>query len=410
MSAPEEKELQILVVDDSTSYRRLLARHLQNWGSYQILEAANGVEALEVIKTHSIGMVISDWEMPGLNGEQLCRAVRDAGLDHYVYFILVTSRSTAEDLVLGMDAGADDFLSKPIDQQELRVRLRAGERVLRLEAGLAEKNRSLNAAYQLIENDLKTAARMQQSLLPQEKLDIGHIKCEWFFQPSLFVSGDMLNFFRLDHEHVGFYSVDVSGHGVQSAMLSVTLTRFLSHSGSGLLKKKTADFPYYRITPPSEVIAELNAQFQMTGNNSMYFTIVYGVLNIWTGEGRLTRAGHPRPVIVHADGTMDIIEDGGLPVGFIEDTEYHDTDFILRENSRLYLYTDGITECENTGNELWGEDRFFAALREHHKVDLVETLSSLQTSLQAWKGPHRTGFTDDISLLAVDFGLVPGMH
>lgn len=405
MSAPEEeKKLQILVVDDSTSYRRLLVRHLLNWGSYQIIEAENGIQALDIIKTHSIGMVISDWEMPGLNGEQLCRAVREAALEHYVYFILVTSRSTAEDLVLGMDAGADDFLSKPIDQQELRVRLRAGERVLQLEAHLAEKNQRLNAAYQLIENDLKIAARMQQSLLPQDTLNIHNMSCEWFFQPSLFVSGDMLSFFRLDHEYIGFYSVDVSGHGVQSAMLSVTLSRVLSHgSNNGLLKRKIDDFPYYRVTPPSEVVTELNSQFQMNSHNSMYFTIVYGVLNIWTGAGKLTRAGHPHPVVIHADGSMDVIEDGGLPVGFMDDAEYHDTDFQLRAGSRLYLYSDGITECENGTGQQFGEDRLFRVLCERQGLALGEVLSELQTDLASWKGLSKSGFSDDVSILALDF-------
>lgn len=404
INAPQEKKLQILVVDDSTSYRRLLARHLQNWGNYQILEAENGLQALEIIKAHSIGMVISDWEMPGLNGEQLCRAVREAALEHYVYFILVTSRSTSEDLVLGMDAGADDFLSKPIDQQELRVRLRAGERILQLEAHLAEKNQSLNAAYQLIENDLKIAARMQQSLLPQDTLNIHNINCEWFFQPSLFVSGDMLSFFRLDHQYIGFYSVDVSGHGVQSAMLSVTLSRVLSHgSNTGLLKKKIDDFPYYRVTPPSEVVTELNSQFQMTSHSSMYFTIVYGILNIWTGEGQLTRAGHPNPVVIHADGLMEVIKDGGLPVGFMEEAEYYDTDFRLRAGSRLYLYSDGITECENNTGQQWGEERLFNVLRERRDLPLVQVLSELQAELANWKEVGKSGFSDDVSILALDF-------
>jgi sigma-B regulation protein RsbU (phosphoserine phosphatase) len=398
------KKLPILIVDDSTSYRRLLARHLNSWGNYTIFDAEDGIQALKIIKEKNIGIVISDWEMPNMNGPELCRAIRETTL-HYVYFILVTSRGTSEDLILGMEAGADDFLTKPINQQELRVRLRAGERILQLEARLEEKNQSLNQAYQLIENDLKAAAEMQTSLLPEEELSVDHIQCKWFFQPSLFVSGDMLNFFRLDHEYIGFYSVDVSGHGVKSAMLSVILSRVLSHgSTNGLVKRKINDFPYYSITPPAEVVTELNAQYQMTINNSIYFTMVYGILNIWTGEGKLTRAGHPRPIIVHKDGRVVVIDEGDVPVGFISEPNYQEIPFHLEQGSRLYLYTDGITECENLHEEVFGEDKMISLLKDHHQYSLSHTLNDLQQQLLAWrKNIAKKGFDDDVSMLAIHF-------
>ena len=107
----------ILIVDDSTSYRLLLMRHLKAWGDYEILQAEDGLKALELIKSRRVGMVISDWEMPNINGLDLCKAVREFS-PHYIYFILVTSRGTADDLILGMEAGADDFLTKPINQQD----------------------------------------------------------------------------------------------------------------------------------------------------------------------------------------------------------------------------------------------------------------------------------------------------
>jgi sigma-B regulation protein RsbU (phosphoserine phosphatase) len=400
----EERELQILVVDDSTSYRRLLSRHLQNWGGYKVVEAEDGTQALEMIISKNISMVISDWEMPGLNGPELCQAIRDAALSHYVYFILVTSRGSTEDLIIGMEAGADDFLTKPIDQQELRVRLRAGERILKLEEQLEEKNQRLNEAYKLIEADLKAAADMQQSLLPQGDIHIDNIDCKWFFQPSLFVSGDMHSYFKLDHDHMGFYSVDVAGHGVKPAMLSVTLSRFLSHgSSNGLLKKIDSTGTSYIITPPSVVVSELNAQFQMTRQDSTYFTIVYGVLNIRTGKGQMTRAGHPHPIIVHENGQMVVMTDGGLPVGFIENPEYENSEFELLTGSRLYLYTDGITECENKDEQLFGEDRLLHLLHDRRYMALEPALNVLQADLLAWRDPKKTDFNDDISMLAIGF-------
>jgi sigma-B regulation protein RsbU (phosphoserine phosphatase) len=393
----------ILVVDDSTSYRRLLSHPLRQWG-YTVLEAEDGQQALNMLCKQHIGMVISDWEMPELDGPELCRAVREANLDHYVYFMLVTARGSAEDLVLGMDAGADDFLTKPINPQELRVRLRAGERILKLEAGLAERNKKLDDAYQLIENDLKAAAKLQRSLLPSADRRIENMQCRWLFLPSQYVSGDMHNYFQIDANHMAFYSVDVSGHGVKPAMLSVTLNRLLSHgSSAGLLKQATNEAPFYRLVPPNEVIEQLNAQFQMSADDSTYFTIVYGIFNIHTGMGSLTRAGHPTPLIIHANGETDRLDNGGLPIGMVEDVQYENESFQLLAGSRICLYTDGITECERHDGEQYGEDRLHAFLLEQQPHSLDQVLHQLQGVLEEWRGLARACFDDDVSILMLSY-------
>lgn len=393
----------ILVVDDSTSYRLLLSRPLRQWG-YTVHEAEDGKQALEMICQQRIGMVISDWEMPELDGPELCRAVRQANLDHYVYFMLVTARGSAEDLVLGMDAGADDFLTKPINPQELRVRLRAGERILKLEAGLAERNKKLDDAYQLIENDLKAAAKLQRSLLPSADRRITNMDCRWLFLPSQYVSGDMHNYFQIDADHMAFYSVDVSGHGVKPAMLSVTLNRLLSHgSSTGLLKRTINEPPYYDLVSPHEVIEQLNAQFQMSADDSTYFTIVYGLFNIHTGHGTLTRAGHPSPIILHADGQSERLDGGGLPIGMMEDAYYENESFQLLAGSRICLYTDGITECERQDGEQYGEDRLHAFLLTQQSHPLDRLLIELQQQLEAWRGSASSCFDDDVSILMLAY-------
>jgi phosphoserine phosphatase RsbU/P len=393
----------ILVVDDSASYRLLLSRPLRQWG-YQVFEANDGQEALDLLKQEHIHLVISDWEMPELNGPQLCHTIRHANLSWYVYFILVTARTTAADLIAGMEAGADDFLTKPINPQELRVRLRAGERILKLESRLEEQNLRLKDAYQLIEKDLQAAAVLQRSLLPSTNHQIPHIDCQWFFLPSMFVSGDMHNYFQLDQHHMGFYSVDVSGHGVKPAMVSVAVSRLLSHgSYSGLLKKEISEPPYYELTSPAEVVSRLNEQFQMTQEYSSYFTMVYGVLNLDTGEGLLTRAGHPTPLIVHQNGDIEYLSEGDLPVGIMEHADYYNYPFRLLAGSRMYLYTDGITECEKDDGTLYGEDQLAAFLQKRSALSTSDTLQQLQHVLKQWRGEQHASFDDDVSMLVLSF-------
>src|ERR1700761_7109317 len=128
----------ILLVDDAPVGRLLSATFLRRCG-YEVLEASDGQQALEILSREQISLVISDWVMPNVSGIELCRRIRATVSDHYTYLILCTSKGEKADLIEGMDAGADDFLVKPISQEELRVRIRAGERVLHLEHGLAER-------------------------------------------------------------------------------------------------------------------------------------------------------------------------------------------------------------------------------------------------------------------------------
>ncbi len=129
--------MHVLIADDDSVSRRLLQSYLQKWG-YEVTAARDGAEAWDLFEKGSFPLIITDWMMPELDGPGLLRRVRSAGRPGYVYAMLVTAKSEKEDLVEGMDAGADDFLTKPFDRDELRVRLRAGERIIRLEQNVRE--------------------------------------------------------------------------------------------------------------------------------------------------------------------------------------------------------------------------------------------------------------------------------
>ena len=134
--------MKVLVADDDPVSRRLLQNYLQKWG-YEVTVAVNGAEAWQFFEQNVFPVVISDWMMPELDGPDLIRRIRSRSNANYVYTILLTARSQKEDLVEGMEAGADDFVSKPFDRDELHVRLRAGERIIKLEQALKDQNRAL---------------------------------------------------------------------------------------------------------------------------------------------------------------------------------------------------------------------------------------------------------------------------
>jgi sigma-B regulation protein RsbU (phosphoserine phosphatase) len=169
----------VLVVDDSRAQRRVLASYLRQWG-YAIEEAESGAAALEICRREPPDLVMSDWMMPGMTGPDFCRAIRGMAFDSYVYFILLTSKSGKEDIALGLDAGADDFLTKPVNAGELRARIGAGARILEMERELTAKNRlvrstldELQALYDSLDSDLLEAKKLQQSLLSERYRDLG---------------------------------------------------------------------------------------------------------------------------------------------------------------------------------------------------------------------------------------------
>ncbi|WP_039058396.1 SpoIIE family protein phosphatase [Enterobacter sp. Bisph1] len=392
---------QVLIVDDSLIYRRLLANLLAQWG-YGVSEAENGEEALAMMAQTPFSMVISDWEMPVMDGLALCRAIRNIEFGHYVYLILLTARESADDLTEGFEAGVDDFLSKPVNQSELRARLHAGSRILALEASLAAHNNRLTQALSQIEQDLQVAARLQRAVLPAHQLRYEAWFADWLFLPSAWVSGDIFNIFPLDG-HLGFYFVDVAGHGVGAAMMSLAVARQFLH---GRVVERFLFDEQGGVASPADVVQMLNTRFCSEDAEVVsYFTLIYGVIDRQTGCGTLCQAGHPTPFIVSPDGRVRQMGNGGAPVGLLAEMCWEDTHFTLHEGERLCLFSDGITECEGADEEQFGDQRLQQWITQRRDHDIETLLTLFGEHLTQWRNPDggrdRT-MTDDVSLLIIE--------
>ncbi|MCP4490174.1 MAG: SpoIIE family protein phosphatase [Gammaproteobacteria bacterium] len=417
--------MRILLVDDDPSMHRLLTAMLRKMG-HEVIHANDGQEAWELLNNDNINFVLSDWRMPRMDGVELSKNLRKTEFSHYIYVVLFTGKDDTDDMVIAMEAGADDFLTKPVDARELEVCIEAGRRVLSLEASLREKNdelrfsnEALKASQERIQKDLQAAARIQQDLLPQYSPECDPIKFAWDLMPAEELAGDIFNFYLLDEHHVGFYMVDVSGHGIPAAMLSVHLARSLSAEPrpdslvrlstdeigqssvieEGLCKESTI----YR--EPKEVAARLNNQFQNDDESMLYFTMIYGVLDKRDGVGKLCQAGHPYPLICRHDGSVERLGSGGFPIGLVDDAYYEQLDFQLNSGDRLLLYSDGITECINPQKQDFGESNLANCLSICQKSSLRETVEYIKTKLAEWHHPGDANLhlRDDASLLAIEF-------
>lgn len=402
--------MRILIVGDSKIMRRTLETVVSSWG-YEVICATTGEEAWERVQEDSPGLVITDWMLPNMDGPTLCRHIRKAGQQQfYVYIILLTAREDTQSLVEGLQAGADDFVRKPINFQELRARVAAGERIVKLEQALRTQNlhlrqlsEQLRSAHAQIQRDLVLAGEIQRALIPQRDMMVQGIRFERMFCPSTHVSGDALNYFRLDEYHIGFYIIDVAGHGVAPAMMSVLLSRLLSPimSQGFLLKRTICEAPYYELVlPPSEVVRELNHQFQNDADNLPYFTMIYGVIDTDTRTLQFCQAGHPSPLYMARGASPQLLGEGGFPVGLLPVADYDSMTLSYGSGDRLFLYSDGITECANSEGEMFGPVRLQRFLAKTRDLPLGEVLRRLRKHMCEWHGGDL--FEDDISVLAIE--------
>jgi sigma-B regulation protein RsbU (phosphoserine phosphatase) len=400
--------MRILIVEDTIVARTMLERTLRKLG-YQVDSVSNSHDAMQLLLKEPIQFVITDWVMPGGDGPSLCREIREHHFLYYIYIILVTYMEGTESVIKGLESGANDFVRKPIQLDELHARIRAGERVLALEKALQDRNEelvklsnNLLAAQNLINRDLQTAANMQKKLLPASASVLLNVTIDWLFCPSAMVSGDIFNFFRLDESHVGFYALDVAGHGVSSAMFTLSLSRLLSPEiqHDSPLKRRSPEHPYYEIVPTASVMAILNAQFQTTTDNWLYFTIIYGIVDTVAKTIEMSQAGHPNPIYLPMNQAARFVGDGGFPIGITEEAIYDTIVLGYMSGDRLVLYSDGITECVGMDGEMFGEQRLLTCLEQNRSLPIQEVPKAINERIRAWRGNE--AYEDDISMLILE--------
>ena len=269
---------------------------------------------------------------------------------------------------------------------------------------LLKANEQLEFTSQAMKRDLQAAAELQQALLPVELPKFPGLHFAYRFRPSSDLAGDSLNVLPLDDRHVGLYILDVSGHGVAAALLSVTLTHMLAVAPdrSFLYQPATNNTSKYCLTPPAAVLSRLNRHFLSNSGVSRFFTMIYGILDKETGEFRYVAAGHLGPIHFSRCSAPGIGETGGIPVGLLASATYQEHAVTLSRGDRLYLCTDGITEAENDEEEEFGVERLLRTLDDNRDSTLGESLSSVMKRVAEWSAPATAA--DDASILAIERG------
>ena len=282
-----------------------------------------------------------------------------------------------------------EFTTRPVDYQGKRLVLVIIYDVTDLE----EKNLALKEKQKQIDQDLKAAAGIQKSLLPNIAPKFPNVKIAWKFKPCERIGGDIFNIHSPDNKHIGFYMLDVCGHGVSAALISVTVSQFIQNIRD-LLADETG------IVPPEKVLNRINKEFPFERFDS-YFTIIYMTVDLYDGCLTYSCAGHPPPVLIRSDKTLEILDHHGPIIGLSRGAPFGQASKCLQGGDKIVLYTDGILEISNSKKELYGRNRFYDTIKKSCGKPVQDTVSAIYKSVKNFGQDNKPD--DDISVLVVEY-------
>ncbi len=250
--------------------------------------------------------------------------------------------------------------------------------------------------------DLDAAAQVQAALLPTSPPDDDYRRFAWVYRPSAQLGGDLLNVFRLDDRHIGMYVLDVSGHGVQAALMSVAVARSLSPKPdrSSVVVRAGEDGTPAEIASPAEVARRLNALFPFESRMRQFMTLVYAILDARDATCRYVCAGHPGPILVRAGAPAVACHAPALPIGLADGTDYEEQTIRLESGDRLYFYSDGVIEEVSGAGEQFGPKRLESLVGAHRGMTLQGSVQDVLNAVLTWRGDAR--LRDDVSILAAE--------
>ena len=390
----QERPPILLVVDDDPDILRVVRFYLTKQ-DYHVHTASSGNEALELLaKEEEIELVLSDVMMPEMNGLDLLKHIRSDPKHKGTPVILISAEGETSKKVTGLNLGADDFITKPFNFDELMARVKNHIRLRRLQKEVLYANKMVMQTNRLLQEnndklveDLEAARGVQMALMPDRFPDHPAFKVGSRYLPAERLGGDLFDVVMLDEgRKLGILVVDVCGHGVTAAFITaMTKISFQNASRASL--------------DPGEVMAILNKELAANLNNG-YVTAFYAVYDLKTRVLSYSSGGHP-PLLVYRPGSKAPIE---LPaqstfLGFFDPMEYTTSTFNLQKGDRVFFYTDGLYESQNTEREQYGMDRFRAIIQDKMGEEIQQVLNLIFEDVVAFT--NNMLFDDDITLVGL---------
>lgn len=371
----------ILVVDDSPMNLQVLIRTLNGLG-HRILAAKDGPTALDIAKRTQPDLMLLDVTMPGMDGFEVCRELKAQPETKDTLVIFLSARGEVSDKVSGLELGAIDYITKPIQGEEVLARVAAHLSRRHLE-------RELRQSRDRLDKELVGAARMQRQLLPATMPAHTSITFGSYYQTSRHAGGDYYDVLPLGGDRFGILVADVSGHGAPAAIV-MAMIRAVVHTYPGV-----AD-------DPPAVLHYINRHFEFLWDTPMYATAVYAVVDAARATLRIASAGHPLPLSARCGkGITPVTLDTTMCLLWNELSDVPCAEFPLTRGDRWLFFTDGITDRQAPDGTMFDLDRLAPALARSCNKTPVAIVDAIVSELDSFSGGVEP--EDDQTLLVVGF-------
>ena len=382
----DNSHAEILVIDDDAMSRRVLSQLLSAAG-YDCRVSKDGSEALEAIHARPPSLLLLDFDMPGLNGAEVLRRLRsdENATVAQIPAIMLTAHGSEQSEVSCLQAGADDFVTKPVNASVLRARIETQLRLRSMRRQLEHQNDELEKWRCDLERDLAAARLTQQSLIPQKPLPLPGWQVATYYRPVIQVGGDIYGWLRMRDGRVLFWIADGTGHGAAAALLT-TLAKLLFHYGS------------IDQDSPASLMEGVDNDFRSIFGARSFMTAMCVALDPATGQAQVVGAGHPPLLILRRDGTTESTASVAPPRGLIKRAAFTETAIDLEPGDAFLLYTDGLFR--------WTKDERYRVTPDQLENVLDHSAPSADALLKrivAKTDPENSAKTapDDIAAIAV---------
>jgi sigma-B regulation protein RsbU (phosphoserine phosphatase) len=366
----------VLIADDDRIARRMLGLLLGNKG-FTLEYAETGADALNRARALKPDLLLLDVNMPDLDGFEICKALRADPAVAEMPIIMITALTDRDARLRGIEAGADDFISKPFDKVELAARVTT---VLRL-----NRYRRVQEAQRL-EQQLEMASAIQQLLLPRQTPKVAGLEVAARYRPAAHVGGDLYDFI-LRNRRLHFVVADVSGHGVASAIfMSNVRSAFRSLLGSSTDLASIAEATNERMVDDA-------------GESGMFVTAVIGSYELDTRLMTFVNCGHPEPVIVRDNGRVETVPASAAPIGMLCPLNATPFVTIIEPGDLVCLCTDGVTEAENQARQQFGGEGLRAAVQCGQTRGIDALADSILESVAVFHSS--SDLEDDVALVVM---------
>ena len=387
-ATPEPQEAaKILVVDDEPRNVRILQIQLNARG-YTVYTAADGLQALEVVKEEMPDLILLDINMPKMDGFEVVKQVRANEATEFIPIVMITAlRDTRENRIKSIEAGADDFIEKPFDSLEVLARVRSLLRIKHYQDTLAKYNARL-------QEELQMARSIQEILIPQDGVqELSGFRVASHCCPEMAVGGDFFDVWEIAPNRLGVFISDVMGHGVSAAFVTVFIKTIL------------AEFQQQIENDPGHLLEILNTRFNdlISSRLFMFATAFCGIIDLDKGELVCANAGHSFPFLYNVqEKTYHPVGDKntGNGLGIWRDSVYETTHYPFDRLSRMFLYTDGVYEAKNPKGEEFTVDRLRGLVDAWTEQSAAELVTSVSKAIDTFT--DNCPKDDDLTLIAVE--------